>query len=382
MKIATLGERGSLLKDKNGRLKATVTVNGKQYQKRVRSEDEGRQFVLSVELERDNRDELSAKQLNDASNALHLLRKQKVDVSFVDLARYYLDNAFEGVVTVNEAAIEYLDKCKARVAEGSLRNYTRILQRFAEKFGERKIASIRRKDMIDYLARYEANPPNWLNTQRALSKFFVECEKYGYCKENPCRLLEAPRNVSAPERAYLRPDDVKKVMRAAEEQGDPSIVLYLALGFFGGLRPSEAFRMKAKHINLETGYIYISADITKTHSFKERTFQIEPTLMAWLKRYYDPTKKPVQSGKAHSVDYAIRTVFAKAGVAKTDDVLRHTYGTYRFALTGNSAETASIMGHAEAVGLKYYRGRAPKDEAVRFFAIMPKDNELSDLDSL
>lgn len=381
MKIATLGERGSLLKDKHGRLKATVTVNGKQYQKRVKSEDEGRQFVLSVELERDDRDELSAKQLNDASNALHLLRKQKVDVSFVDLVRYYLDNAFEGVVSVSDAVEEYLQKSAARVCEGTLNGYKRILKNFCASFGQRKVASIKRKEMIEYLAQFNAKPPQWLNAQRCLSKFFVECEKYEYCTENPCRLLEAPRNLKAPAREYLSVEDATKLMRYAEEH-DKRLIVYLALGLFGGLRPSEAFRMEAKHINLKTGYIHISADITKTHSFKERTFQIEPTLMAWLRKYYDPKSKPVDFKDENAICFAIRQAFKKAGVKKSGDVLRHSYGTYRFALTGNSAETASVMGHAEAVGLKYYRGRAPKDEAIQFFAIRPQDEVLVGIDSL
>ena len=381
MKIATIGERGSLIQDKHGRLKAIVSVNGKQYQKRVKSEDEGRQFVLSVELERDDRDELSAKQLNDASNALHLLRKQKVDVSFVDLVRYYLDNAFEGVVSVSDAVEEYLQKSAARVCEGTLNGYKRILKNFCASFGQRKVGSIKRTVMIEYLAQSNAKPPQWLNAQRCLSKFFVECEKYEYCTENPCRLLEAPRNLKAPAREYLSVEDATKLMRYAEEH-DKRLIVYLALGLFGGLRPSEAFRMEAKHINLKTGYIYISADITKTHSFKERTFQIEPTLMAWLRKYYDPKSRPVDFKDENAICFAIRQAFKKAGVKKSGDVLRHSYGTYRFALTGNSAETASVMGHAEAVGLKYYRGRAPKDEAIRFFAIRPQDEVLVGIDSL
>lgn len=382
MKIATIGERGSLLKDGNGRLKATVTVNGKQYQKRVRSEEEGRQFVLSVELERDDRDELSAKQLNDASNALHLLKKASVSVSFCDLARYYLDNAFEGIVTIDEAISEYLKKCEARVTEGTLRNYKRFLRLFGDKFANRKVASIKQKEMMDYLMAYEKQPTNWLNAQRAISKFFVECEKYGYCSTNPCHLLEAPRNVKAPNRKYLSPEDAERVLRCAEEMKRKDLILFLALGLFGGLRPSEAFRMDAQHLNVSTGYIHITADITKTHSFKERTFQIEPTLMAWLRRYYDPNTKPIRYKSIDTLSYAIGTVFKKAGVEKSGDVLRHSFGTYRFALTGNSAETASVMGHSEGVGNMFYRGRAPKDEAIRFFAIRPKDESFVDLDSL
>ena len=381
MKIATIGERGSLLQDAKGRLKACVSVNGHQYQKRVKSEEEGRQFVLSVELERDNRDELSAKQLNDASNAMHLLKKAAVSISFVELARYYIDNAYEGVVTVEDAVSEYLKKCEARVTEGTLRNYKRFLGTFLTKFGKAKVASITQKTMMDYLTIYDKQPPNWLNAHRALSKFFVECEKYGYCSKNPCHLIEPPRNVKAPNREYLSAEDTAKLMRCAEESGNRDAILFLALGLFGGLRPSEAFRMDEKHINLDTGYIYITADITKTHSFKERRFKIEPTLMAWLKRYYEEGK-PIRYKTLETLTYAVGTIFKKAGVKKTGDVLRHSAATYRYALTNNSAETAAIMGHSEGIAMLHYRGLATKEEAQRYFAIMPREDTVADINAL
>lgn len=370
----------SLLQDKDGRLRVCLTVNGHQFQKRVRSEQEAEQWILLKKLDQDKYT-LSNAQMNDALNAWILLSKADVKVSFVDLAKYYLDNAFQGVVTVEDAVSEYLQKCVARVSEGTLRNYKRFLGTFCAKHGKTKVAAITQKTMIDYLTIYDKQPPNWLNAHRALSKFFVECEKYGYCSKNPCHLIEPPRNLKAPNRIYLSAEDTAKVMRAAEDSGNRDAVLFLALGLFGGLRPSEAFRMDSRHVNLQTGYIHISADITKTHSFKERTFQIEPTLMAWMKKYYEEGK-PIRYKTLETLTYAVGTIFKTAGVKKTADVLRHSFGTYRFALTGNSAETASIMGHSEGIGNKFYRGRATKDEAIKFFAVMPRDNTVSDLDSL
>lgn len=380
MKLTTLGERGSLLIDRNGKLKATVTVNGHQFQKRVKSEDEGRQFVLSCELERDNRDELSAKQLNDASNALHLLKKASVSVSFCDLARYYIENAYEGVVTVEQAVAEYMEKTKTRIAADTYKHYKHYMDKFAVSFGERKIAAIKRLDMINYLSQWAEKPQSWINVQRCLSKFFNECIKYGYCSTNPTTNLDAPRNIKTPAREFVTPEDCEKVMRYAE-QTDKNLTIYLALGFFGGLRPSEATRMEAKHLNMRTGYIHITSEISKTHSFKERTFKMTPTLVSWLKRYYDGGK-PVDVAANARLDERTETIFKNAGVHKGKDILRHSFGTYQFALTGNSAETAQMMGHAEAVGNKHYRGRVTREEAQAYFNVLPKDDTVTDLDAL
>lgn len=206
----------------------------------------------------------------------------------------------------------------------------------------------------------------------------------GTISESISKADEGPRGPSgstATNRKYLSVEDAEKLMRYAETNAKPLIV-YFALGLFGGLRPSEAQRMTAKHINFKTGYIHISADITKTHSFKERTFQIEPCLMAWLKKYYDPKTKPVPYVDENSLNYAVAKAFKKSGVPKSGDVLRHSFCSYRFAISGNSAETAAICGHSEAVSMKYYRGRATKEDAQQFFAIKPKEEVLEGLDAL
>lgn len=380
MKIAKLGERGSLLKDKNGYLKAVVSVNGKQYQKRVRSEDEGRQFVLSVELERNNRDELSAKQLNDASNALHLLKKAGVSVSFCDLARYYIDNAFEGIVTVNEALVEFGEFCKTRLSADTCDYYNRYLGMFSKEFGECKVAAITKKNIISFLSRYEDKRGSWMNCRNAVSKFFTECVKLDYCHENPCRMIEPPRQTKAPDRRFFTPENAAKLLYLLAEKRK-KYVPFVALGLFGGLRPIEAYRLKLANLNMETRYIKIAGDATKSHTFKERLVPINDTLYAWLKAfpYAEMTKV---SATPNSLAEQISDFCKEHGIPKHQDDLRHSFETYEFARTGNSAQTAAICGHSERIAIQHYRGLATKEEALKYFAIRPKENVESDLDDL
>ncbi len=53
------------------------------------------------------------------------------------------------------------------------------------------------------------------------------------------------------------------------------------------------------------------------------------------------------------------------------DALRHSWVTYRFALTGDAARTAAEAGHDQAVLHRHYRALATKPEAERWFAILP-----------
>ena len=385
MKIAAIGEKGSLLQGKDGRLKAVVTVNGKQFQKRVKSEEEARQYVLSVELERDNRDELSAKQLNDASNALHFLKQHKIEVTFTELARFYADNAFQGVVTVEEAANRFLDFMKSRLAEGTFAHYKRSIDKFVEKFADRKVASFRRTDLSSYLSQFETKYGAWQNNHIALSKFFSLCLKWDYTTSNPCSLIEGPKQTTQPKREFLTVEDTKKLLEALEKEPKKELLFYAVLGLFGGLRPIESYRLRLEHINLKTRYIQIGSDITKSHTFKERLVPICDTLYAYLKEFENDLPSLMSKKSTSQINVILAKfgrVCKKAGLKKSKDVFRHSFGTYRVALTGNSAETASIMGHAERVGLRYYRGKVTKEDAIKYFSIMPHGSAVTDLDDL
>jgi hypothetical protein len=64
-----------------------------------------------------------------------------------------------------------------------------------------------------------------------------------------------------------------------------------------------------------------------------------------------------------------------AGIKKWPaDALRHSWVTYRFALTGDAARTASEAGHDQAVLHRHYRALATKAQAGAFFAIRPPAN--------
>ena len=79
-----------LYKDKKGRLVASIRVNGKQCLKRVKSEEQARQWFLLMETESTQASELTFKQLNDAARAFTLLKERDLDLSLSDLVLSYL----------------------------------------------------------------------------------------------------------------------------------------------------------------------------------------------------------------------------------------------------------------------------------------------------
>ncbi len=61
---------------------------------------------------------------------------------------------------------------------------------------------------------------------------------------------------------------------------------------------------------------------------------------------------------------------AVAGIRRwPGDALRHSWVTYRFALTGDAVRTAAEAGHDQAILHRHYRPLATKSEAEKWFGI-------------
>lgn len=362
-----------IYRDKAGRMIASIHINGKQHLKRVKTEEQAREWFLCVETESIAASQLSFKQLNDAAAAFTIMKERHVEaMSLFDIVRQWIQgNAPAGGngMTMRSAMEDYLKRSRSRIAERTLQGYALMLRKFVADVGEEsKVAAFRKADAVRWLDRFNDKPPTWRAYQRTLSKFFNDCAKLDWCMVNPFANLDKPRS-KPPERKFLSVENAEKAL-ASVARRQPNLIHFLTLGLFAGIRPIESLRLTADHINLSTGYIHLTGDITKSHSFKERVVPINATLRAWLERY--PFKgKPVPTTDICYVDRAIKECATADGWERTPDNLRHSFATYQFALTGNSAETAMICGHSEAIAMKHYRGRVTREDAERYFSIVP-----------
>lgn len=73
-------------------------------------------------------------------------------------------------------------------------------------------------------------------------------------------------------------------MAAVKARGGGRFVPFFALCLFGGIRPclrtGEILRLKPENVNLKTGFIFVSADVSKVR--EPRKVTIQPNLLAWL----------------------------------------------------------------------------------------------------
>ena len=363
-----------MYEDRNGRLIASIRVNGKQHLKRVKTQEQAQEWFLCIQTQSIQAAQLTYQELTDAAQALTMLRKAGATLTLHEAITEWLNGHSSASqskqCTFREAITEYLTRSTTRVSIKTLKDYKLMLNKFMDIVGpENNVGSFARPDAIRFLDRFNDKPPTWMAYKRALSRFFTECTRMEWATQNPFSDLDKVK-VKPPKREFLSIEDTKTALQSVMKR-QPKLLHFLTLGLFAGIRPIESLRLTAQHINLKTGYIMLSGDITKSHSYKERVVPITDTLRAWLNAY--PFEgKPIPAANIGMVSKALKKCAEQDGWSRSPDCFRHSFATYRFALTNNSAETAAICGHSEDIAMKHYRGRVTHDEAIKYFDIVPQ----------
>jgi integrase len=306
----------------------------------------------------------------DARRALAELTSFK-GATLTDAARNYADflRRTERTVPVAELIALFLE---AKKADGRAPRYLSDLRarlrHFAESFGEKPTAAVSTRDLDEWLHGLSVGPQSRVNYRRVLHVLFNFACAREFARENPVTRTGKPK-VFAKEPGILTPAQFERLLNAADEKLRPA----LAIGGFAGLRPTEVHRLTWDAVNLEERLISVSAKTSKTAS--RRLVPICDNLLPWLLRAPKRVGPVMPLSEMIERDLALEAREA-AGIKKWPaDGLRHSWVTYRFALTGDAARTAAEAGHDQAVLHRHYRALATKTVAERWFAIIPSDGE-------
>ena len=159
-----------------------------------------------------------------------------------------------------------------------------------------------------------------------------------------------------------------------EESGraQKSLVPFLALQVFAGLRHSEASRLDWRDVHLDERTIYVPKAIGK--GFRSRPVPISDNLAAWL-HPYAKRSGPITSLSQVSgaLTKAKKRARIPAGDNETRNVLRKTFISYRKASIQNVAQVAEEAGNSVGIIHKHYGRPIPQAEGKRLFQIWPTD---------
>ena len=308
----------------------------------------------------------------EASKCIAKLKPFNVEIT--EAVDYYVEHvlAYQDKPTVNATIAEIV---KVKESNGRRRdtidNFRIRAERFAETFGERRLATITPEEIRAWLNNKlvhrgcELGPVSKVNYLVAVGNVFAYGVKHGYCDRNPAKLVDRPSRENG-EIKYLTLEQVVSLLLHAEKY---ELVPYVALGVFAGLRPEkELGALDWSKVSLSERTIRIDASLAKTR--QRRVIEMDEALVAYLTPYAKRRGPVVEMG-----DREFRTRWENcrkdAGIAWHNDVMRHTFATYHLAAFNDIGKLSLQMGNSPQVIHSAYKGLVSKADAERFFALRP-----------
>jgi integrase len=252
---------------------------------------------------------------------------------------------------------------KAKKAAGLSNRYIWSLQshlaRFASAF-RIGIGSITAPLISEWLESLKVGPRSRNNIRLSIITLFRFARGHGYLPKGEA--TEAEATLKAKDTGgkidIFTPQELSDLLKGADEESR----LYIVIGAFTGVRSAELLRLDWSDVNFERGHITISAHKSKTAT--RRLVPILPNLSQWLAPYRN------QVGKI----FATRAARRARSIAKSwpNNVLRHSYATYRLAITHDAGRVALEMGNSPSMLFRNYLELADEQTATAWFAIGPK----------
>lgn len=203
------------------------------------------------------------------------------------------------------------------------------------------------------------------NFATVTSGLFEHFRRRGHLDENPCKDLERESVGAEGDIAFWTPAEAEALLRAMPAVALPAFVVSL----FCGLRSAEAARLTWGSVDLEQNHVEVRAGAAKTAS--RRLVPLPAAAVEWLLPHRGSPKARVYPEHGSGLPKRVTEAAQAAGVRRVDNGARHSFVTYRVALTGDVPRAALEAGNSPTVIHAHYRGLTTKADAERFFNIRP-----------
>ena len=178
--------------------------------------------------------------------------------------------------------------------------------------------------------------------------------------------IQGPR-VVAGVTGIFTPQEIRQILTALS--GVDRIIC--ALGAFCGLRTAELSRLRWENIRLDQRVLVIDAGQTKTAS--RRVIPMPENSVAWITPMI-PTQATGRVSRHDHPDYQSKHLAETAqalGIPWVRNGLRHSWCTYRLAVTKNAALTAHEAGNSPQILHRHYNELVTEAEGKAWFNVHP-----------
>lgn len=283
--------------------------------------------------------------------------------------------------TVQEVYAELL---KAKEGDGCSKVYLKDLRLRLGKFSAAfhvQLSNVRAGDINEFLRALDCSGRGRNNYRMAIGtlfKFAVSCgylpktqidfDQVAKAKESQSAIgIFSPTEMAALLNSAVRFKDDYRPGVNRRYTSSSGILAYFALGAFAGLRTAEIQRQDWSDINLDRGFIRVTA--AKGRTAAKRLVPIQDNLRKWLLLCWQPSGLCCDFGNLADAVYRISE---QASVKWKHNALRHSAISYRVAQTQSIPQVALEAGNSVGMVNRHYRELVTSAEAKSWFAIEPE----------
>ena len=236
------------------------------------------------------------------------------------------------------------------------------LGRFADKFVTSGIADLTTAEMQSWLNGLGLAFRGRNNFRAAIVALFNFAKSRGYLPKNQPTEADGLSKAKGAESpiGIFTPDELSKLLAHADE----SLVPYLSIGAFAGLRTAEIQRLSWSEVKLQQGHIEVAAQKAKTA--QRRLVPIASNLTGWLQPYVESSGLVC---KLSTINQKASAFAKRMGVEWPHNGLRHSFASYRLAHCKSAGEVALEMGNSPQMIFRHYRELVTSADAERWWSI-------------
>lgn len=314
-------------------------------------------------------DALASLQIADAGN-----------FKLMDAALHYQQHRPLAGMNTEAAVDAFLDFYKGEnVSRRQRSSVEGVVRAFRDLHGDLALGEITPELVSEFARQGEVAPATQLNRKARLGRFLNWCVAAGTLKSNPCKTARVDK-ATGKKISWHTPEQAARLLATAAAH-HPSLVPFVALGYFCGLRVGEIIG-SADAIGVEWNNVFLDRPQPElevpTGAGKtrlRRMVPIPPNAAEWLGRGGD--LHPIKNFRKR-----INALRADAGLGDLGrwewdgNIQRHTFATMHVAHHQRPDWTKYLMGHEEKshVFRRHYDGRVSPAEAEGFWGIVPGVN--------
>jgi len=374
-------------------------TGGKRARRQFETEDEAKRFAEELHKSSASKKEvlfqLTKDEQIDLLAVLPKLRQYRISIK--DAVEFAIPrmNPEGGDKTINEVIEELRlskEKKKARgaIRDHSIRSFVSRARGIQEAFDKMLMKDLTLSHVVEWISEMDGSNRTRKNYLTVLSEVISHSVARKYVRDNILDSLTSADRVELygieeeKEPEILSIEETERLIQAAHDRNDLNLLAAVTLGLFCGIRTEELQKLEWEDVRLSERFVKIGANVAKKRRIRNVT--IPENALAWL----SCCRK--ESGLIAEHESAFRNRFdnllREAGFVDLEkqklsnrqtpvlwkrNAMRHSFGSYHFALHGDSILTSNELGHSQgdAVLFNHYRALATKAKGKKYFGIMP-----------